>query len=277
MDKIRYRFLLIISLMLLIIIMSVACSGQSQQKRAQSGQGVAQPQREGQAELLISAAASLTVVLDEIINAFQEQYGIHIEVNYGSSGMLQKQIQQGAPVDVFISAGSKQMDELLEQQLVEDVKPLLRNSLIAISASKVNVEYHSLDELLTAINSDHIALGQPETVPAGNYAQQALVAEGIWSSWQDRYVYGKDVRQVLSYVEQGNAQIGFVYATDALSSNAVQVVYRVPEELHEPIEYPIAIVATSKQRDIAQQFLSFMQQAEWRDHYEQSGFQVVAQ
>jgi len=275
MDKIRYRFLLIISLMLLIIIMSVACSGQSQQKRAQSGQGVAQP--EGQAELLLSAAASLNVVLDEIINGFQEQYGIHIEVNYGSSGMLQKQIQQGAPVDVFISAGSKQMDELLEQQLVQDVKPLLRNSLVAISASKVNVEYHSLDELLTAISSDHIALGQPETVPAGYYAQQALTAEGIWSSWQDRYVYGKDVRQVLSYVEQGNAQLGFVYATDALSSNAVQVVYRVPEELHEPIEYPIAIVANSKQRDIAQQFLSFMQQAEWRDHYEQSGFQVVAQ
>lgn len=271
------RFLLTIStcsLMLFILSLSAACSSQSmQQQQVQIGQGAAQGEK--QSELLVSAAASLSVVLDKIITGFEQQYGVNVEVNYGSSGTLQKQIQQGAPVDVFISAGSKQMDELQEQQLVDGVKPLLHNTLVAISAAKVNDQYHSLDELLTSINAKHIALGQPETVPAGYYMQQALVAEHIWSDWEDRYVYGKDVRQVLSYVEQGNAQLGFVYATDAISSSNVQVVYHVPEELHESIEYPIAIVAATKQRDVAQQFLSYMQQADWREHYEQSGFQVV--
>lgn len=280
-----YKGLRSLTVMILIAVLCLACSAPAQTEKEQTenntNAGTKQTDNNTnagaeQAELLISAAASLSVVLDEIIDSFQQQHtGIKVQVNYGSSGTLQQQIEQGAPADLFISAGNKQMNALLEKELVEQVTPLLRNSLVVVSSSPLDERYDSLTALLEAVDGKHIAIGQPESVPAGQYAKQALEAEGIWSQWEDRYVYGKDVRQVLTYVEQGNAELGFVYLSDALSSDIVQTVYTVDASLHDPIEYPVAIVTATEQKDAAELFYNYLQQDEFKASYEQHGFQVV--
>lgn len=269
-----YKGLRSAAAIILIAMLCLACSAPAQKEEKQTGNNA--NAGDEQAELLVSAAASLSVVLDEIIEAFQQQHkGIKVQVNYGSSGTLQQQIEQGAPADLFISAGNKQMNALLEKELVEQVTPLLRNSLVVVSSTGLDEQYDSLADLLEAVDVKHIAIGQPESVPAGQYAKQALESDGIWSQGEDRYVYGKDVRQVLAYVEQGNAELGFVYLSDALSSDIVQTVYTVEESLHDPIEYPMAIVTATEQKEAAQLFYSYLQQAEWKAGYEQHGFQVV--
>lgn len=224
--------------------------------------------------LLLSAAISVNDVMAETIRTFEKEHpDIRVEVNAASSGTLQKQIEQGAPADLFISAGSKHMEQLVEQGMVEQSVPLFGNQLVAISQGELIPSPSSLEDLLIAMNARHIAIGDPDTVPAGQYSKQALEKAGLWTSWQDRYVYGKDVRQVLAYVEQGNAELGFVYRTDAMSSDKVQIVYEV--DVYDPIVYPVAIVSATKEREAAQQFYSYLLEESQKHIYEQYGFQVM--
>jgi len=226
--------------------------------------------------LLLSAAASLSDVMDQVIASFQEEHSyIKIEVNYAASGTLQRQIEQGAPADLFVSAGEKQMAALVEQDLVEQSVPLLRNQLVVVSASELKPQFDTLEQLLIEANASFIALGEPDTVPAGQYAKQALEQQQLWSAWEDHYVFGKDVRQVLAYVEQGNAELGFVYKTDALSTQQVNIVHTVDEEQYDPIIYPLAIVSSTKAPEAAQLFYQYLQQEQLTDTYEQFGFQVA--
>lgn len=228
------------------------------------------------ATLLLSAAVSVNDVMAEIIHSFEKEHpDIKIEVNAASSGTLQKQIEQGAPTDLFISAGTRQMDQLVEQGLVEQTTALFGNKLVAISQAELSPPPSSLDDLLAVVQARHIAIGEPDTVPAGQYSKQALEQAGLWSLWQDYYVYGKDVRQVLAYVEQGNAELGFVYRTDAMSSEKVKIVYELDENQHDPIVYPVAIVSATKEREAAQQFYNYLLEEGQQPIYEQFGFQVM--
>jgi len=228
-------------------------------------------------EILISAAASLSVVMDVIIAQFEAEHSnIVVEVNYGSSGALQKQIEQGAPVDLFVSAGMKQMNTLEEQGLIDMTTPLLINEMVIV-ANKQSVDIGlatdiSLTQLLQQVNPTYIAIGEPDTVPAGQYAEQVLQHEQIWDAWNNQYVYAKDVRQVLNYVEQGNAELGFVYLSDAISSNKVEIIHHIDSETHDPIIYPIAIMKNSKQSEVAKLFFDYLLSEELNVLYEQNGF-----
>lgn len=227
-----------------------------------------------QTTLLLSAAASLSDVMDQVIASFQKEHStIKIEVNYGASGTLQRQIEQGAPADLFISAGEQQMTALVDQGLVKQTVPLLSNQLVVVS--RLDLEAETLEQLLLEANASYITLGEPDTVPAGQYAKQALEHQQLWTVWKDKYVFGKDVRQVLAYVEQGNAELGFVYRTDALSSKQVNIIHTVDEALYDPIIYPLAIVSSTKAPEAAQLFYEFLQQEQLTASYEQFGFKVA--
>lgn len=230
--------------------------------------------------ITLSAAASFSPFLDDMIAQFEEEYS-HIEVlvNYGSSGALQKQIEQGAPIDLFLSAGKLQIDRLHEKELlVEDsIRPIVTNSLVVISEkSKQDQQlspegYHSLQSALLVESGSFIAIAEPETAPAGIYANQALHYEQLWDKLEGLLVYGKDVREALAYVEQGNATRGIVYASDAYSSQKVNVLYRVPAYYHEPILYVGAVIEASKQQTIASQLLNYLLDERWQATYEQNG------
>lgn len=267
---------LYIKLTLFIISLFLLCSCSSSTSKS----------NEKTKTITVSAAASLTSFLDEIIKQFEHEHKhIDVLVNYGSSGSLQRQIEQGAPIDLFLSAGSIQIERLEEKGLVvsDSVKPLLANTLVVIESRANNNTNasthtseskmpHSLKELFNSKQAKYIAIGEPNTVPAGIYARQALQHEKVWEQWEPYFVYGKDVREVLAYVEQGNAELGIVYASNALSSNKVTVLYEMPAELHDPILYIGAIVEASEQQDTATLFLSYLNEIRWKNIYEQHGF-----
>lgn len=226
------------------------------------------------AELLVSAAASLANSLDEIGYLFEQlNDGMTVTYNYGSSGALQHQIEQGAPVDVFLSAGRRQMQNLIEEGFIDHAKSvnLLRNELVVIVPE---VDGESWDDLssLTLSEVQTIAIGEPLTVPAGEYAEEALVAGGIWDTVKRKIVYAKDVRQVLSYVETGNVDAGIVYNSDALSSSKVRIVYRFDAEDHILIEYPLGIVNDSRNPEAAMLYYEFLQSREVLEIFRRYGF-----
>lgn len=272
----RSKITVVCAIFLVIMLVAAGCSADNNQRNAvNAGNEATTPQQTtaGNKEILVSAAASLSVVMDEIIAQFQaEHHDIVVEVNYGSSGTLQKQIEQGAPVDLFISAGMKQMTALEEQELLEITTPLLNNELVVIGNNELLAEPISLEQLLKQTNPTYIAIGEPDTVPAGQYAKQVLQHEQLWDIWAEHYVYAKDVRQVLTYVEQGNAELGFVYLSDAISSNKVNIIHHIDPATYDPITYPVAILKNSKEIEASQLFFDFLLDEERTILYEQNGF-----
>lgn len=263
-----------ITLLLMLFVIS-GCSSQNGTNQASSNDEGNQSNNIGETTtLLVSAAASLSIVMDELIAQFEAEHStIKIEVNYGSSGTLQKQIEQGAPADLFISAGMKQMNALEEQNLVEASTPLLVNEMVVVGQQQyANQSYEDLSQLLEQLAPKYIAIGETETVPAGQYAKQVLENEGLWDTWSDSYVFAKDVRGVLSYVEQGNADIGFVYMSDAISSSEASVIYHIEDQLHDPIIYPATVLSDSHALEAAQLFYQFLQEEQLDELFEQNGF-----
>ncbi|ANS73368.1 molybdenum ABC transporter substrate-binding protein [Paenibacillus yonginensis] len=227
-------------------------------------------------ELTISAAASLTDALKEISQSFEAQHPhIHVNFNFGASGMLQQQIEQGAPADLFLSAASKNMQALLDKQLIDSSQEvnLLNNDLVVVTPLDKGDMVQTLDDLKKP-EVKTVAIGIPESVPAGNYAQEALQAAGLWDSLQSKTVQGKDVRQVLQYVETGNADAGFVYKTDALTSDQVKVAFSVDSSLYKAIEYPIGIVKATKHSREAEAFYQYLQTKEALDVFVKYGFTI---
>ncbi|MUK88154.1 molybdate ABC transporter substrate-binding protein [Ornithinibacillus sp. L9] len=227
-------------------------------------------------ELLISVATSLTEVLQEIVELYEmENPHTTITLNIGSSGTLARQIQQGAPADIFLSADEPSMDLLDDQGLlVSDTRiDFTKNQLILIGDQDSSIEVNSLEELME-YDIDQIAIGNPDSVPAGSYTKSALENSGIWnhSRLQNKLIYAKDVRQVLTYVTSGNAEIGFVYYTDVLLSDQVKQLLSINEDLHEPITYPGSVIATSEQREIANDFLLFLKQEKATQLFKKYGF-----
>ncbi|MDF9842387.1 MULTISPECIES: molybdate ABC transporter substrate-binding protein [unclassified Paenibacillus] len=229
-----------------------------------SGASVATPGLEVQAaakktEIIVSAAASLQDSLDKIAVQYEKQHpDIDLVFNYGASGTLQKQIEQGAPADLFFSAGDKQMKALVDGGLISENKQLLKNQLVLVVPVSSQTKITSITQL-TDKAFKKVAVGQPESVPAGQYAQQSLTAKKVWDTLQSKLVFAKDVRQVLSYVETGNADAGFVYKTDALTSAKVKIALTVGAHVHKAINYPVGIVKESDHQAEARAFYNYVQ------------------
>lgn len=228
-----------------------------------------------QTKLTISAAASLKDALADAESAYkQSRVNVDFENNFGSSGTLATQIDQGAPVDIFLSAAAKSMDELNARGMIiaGTRRNLLKNSLVLIAPLDSPLkDFHGL--MSSAIRV--IAIGDPRTVPAGQYGQEALTALHLYDALKTKLVFGKDVRQVLTYVETGNADAGLVYATDARVSNKVRVVETAPETTHEPIVYPAAVVKGSGNSVAARMFLDFLGSATARAIFQKYGFTIA--
>jgi len=211
-------------------------------------------------ELTVSAAISLKDALDELKQIYTgENPNASIATNYGASGTLQLQIEQGAPVDVFLSAAPKQMDALETKGLLLEGtrRDLLRNEIVLI-VPKDSTQHISSFQDLTRSDVKQVALGEPTAVPAGQYTKEVLTHLGIYEAVSSKAVLGKDVRQVLTYVETGNVDAGVVYATDAQSSSKVRVVTQAPPGSHAPVIYPLAVIKSSKNPVAAKQFADFL-------------------
>lgn len=224
-------------------------------------------------ELTVSAAISLTDALHDIQEIYEKENNVKLTFNFGGSGTLAQQIQQGAPVDVFISANQDWMDTLEEEDaLIDSTRDnVTENSLVLITGKDSSIEYESMEDI-SADDIDQIAIGNPESVPAGNYTKQTLENIDLWNELEDKLILAKDVRQVLTYVESGNADIGFVYASDALTSDQINILTHSESSWHDPITYPGAIISDTKNEDEATEFLNFLFSDEAQKIMEDYGF-----
>lgn len=224
--------------------------------------------------ITVSAAASLQEVLEAIAPTFTTAHpNLSVSYNFGSSGALQQQIDQGAPADVFISAATKQMDALSEKGLIlaSSRQNLVTNRLVLIAPISSQLEITDLNQLKT-VDISHFAIGEFRSVPAGQYAEEALKNLGLLEPLQSKFVFGSSVRSVLSAVESGNAEVGIVYATDAALSDRVRVVVSIPPSVHSPILYPIAVVQNTSHVEAAQTFIQFLTAEPAQNIFEDFGF-----
>lgn len=226
------------------------------------------------AEITVSAAVSLKDAFTEIGRVYETSTGAHVNFNFGASGILQKQIEQAAPVDVFASAGARQMDALAAKGLVraDTRQDFARNELVLIVPADAPTPLDAFDQLARA-DVRKFAIGNPQTVPAGLYAQQALTNLKLWPELQPKLVLAEDVRQVLDYVARGEVEAGIVYRSDvAAAGGKVRSVATAQADWHEPLLYPIAVVQDSKQADAARQFIALVLSAEGQSVLAKSGF-----
>jgi molybdate transport system substrate-binding protein len=210
--------------------------------------------------LTVAVAASLQDAMGQLGPIFERSHpGITVSFNFGGSGMLAQQIERGAPADIFLAAASKPMDELAARELIwNDTRhDLLRNQIVLIAPAG-NIQLNSFADL-TRSSVKLIALGEPGSVPAGDYGRQALESMGLWNALQGKLVLGKDVRQVLTYVETGNADAGIVYATDVRQSQAVRIAAVAPESSHAPVLYPLAVLKETHNASAARAFVAFLE------------------
>ena len=228
------------------------------------------------AEVTVLAAASLTDALGEIIVEYEKDADVTITASYAGSGDLVQQIEGGAPCDIFISASKSNMDQLEEGGYLnaDTRKDLLINTLTLIATAET-ADAVTMDTL-TSDAVGTIAIGEPETVPAGKYASQVFENMGITADLEGKVVYAKDVRAVLSYVESGDADCGFVYRTDAmlLNEEAGVIIGDVDTALHDAIVYPAAILADAPEEDAAADFFEFVQSDFAKDVFTKYGFTV---
>jgi molybdate transport system substrate-binding protein len=225
--------------------------------------------------LLVSAAASLKEALEEVKPLYeQSQPNIKINYNFGASGALQQQIEQGAPADIFISAAKKQVDALEKKGLlVPGTRANLANNRLVLIVPKGTVGITSFYNLTDA-KVKKIAVGEPRSVPAGQYAEQVFKKLGIFEKVKPKLVLANNVRQVLAAVESGNADAGLVYATDAKISDKVKVVVTADDKFHSPIVYPMVVLKSSKNISAAKEFVEFLSGSQVKAVLKKYGFIV---
>lgn len=210
-------------------------------------------------EITVSAAASLTGAFTDIKTAFEKAHpGITVHTNFAASNPLLKQMEEGAPVDVFASADQETMDKALAKKLID---PATRtnfalNDLVMIVPADTKNAPADLKALL-APEVQRIAVGNPDSVPAGRYAREALTTAGLWETLQPKYIFGASVRQALDYVSRGEVDAGFVYRTDALSAGDKVRIATVVDG-HKPVSYPIAVATTGSNAKDAALFAAFV-------------------
>jgi molybdate transport system substrate-binding protein len=251
--------------MVFIVLAGVGC-GSNQEQPTNAAESV---------NLTISAAASLQDAAEELKAMYtKDNPNVTITYNFGSSGTLQKQIEEGAPADLFISAGKKQMDALAEKDLIieDSRKDLVGNDLVLIAGKDSTLA--GFDEL-TSNKVGKISIGEPESVPAGKYAQEALTNMGLWDALQPKIVLAKDVRSVLTYVETGNVDAGLVYHSDALMGKNIKEVAIASDDTHKPIVYPIAIIKDTKNQTATKAFANFLSGSEAGQVFTKYGFKTL--
>jgi molybdate transport system substrate-binding protein len=227
-------------------------------------------------DVTLSVAVSLKEATEELGRSFMAaRPGVTLRYNFGASGDLQKQIEAGAPVDVFLSAAQRQMDDLEKQNLIVPAsrQAFARNVLVVIKPADSRIDITKPADLLEA-RVGRIVIGSPKTVPAGQYAEESLRALGLWDRLQPKLVFSENVRQALDYVARGEVDAGFVYTTDAASrAQGVKEAFRPPDNSYRPVIYPGAVVAASKQAALAQAFLDLLGGPEGRAVLGRFGFQ----
>lgn len=259
----------VMGLVLGLTMGAVGCSNGSEDKKDDSAK------KDEIVTLNVSAAASLQEAMVELEEKFKEvEPNVKLELNLGSSGSLQQQIEQGAACDVFISAGQKQMTALADKDLLLDGtnKTLLTNDLVLVTGE--DKEIKDLDTLATD-KVEKLAIGDPESVPAGKYAKEVLDNTKLYDKVENKLVLAKDVKEVLSWVQKGNADVGFVYLSDATGVDDVDVVLTTDDDSHSEIAYPVAVLKDSKQAKVAQQFEDFLLSDKAQNILEKHGFNKV--
>ncbi|WP_243361477.1 molybdate ABC transporter substrate-binding protein [Fundidesulfovibrio terrae] len=233
--------------------------------------GAAAPLRA--ADLTVSAAASLTNAFQELKPLFEKANpGVNVLFNFAASGPLLKQIEAGAPVDVFASADQETMDQAASKKLMAEGtrKDFVANSLVMITPSDSKLGLKQVKDL-TGAPVARIAVGNPDSVPVGRYTRDSLTKDGLYETLKPKFVQGESVRQVLDYVSRGEVQAGFVYMTDAMiAKDKVSVAATMGG--HAPITYPIAVVAASANKDMAAKFTAFVLSAEGQAVLAKYGF-----
>ncbi|WP_404323227.1 molybdate ABC transporter substrate-binding protein [Cytobacillus firmus] len=258
----KKQYLFFFSLMVLFLSLA-GCQSKNtgEEQRDAAGEKV---------ELTISAAASLQDALTEIEARFEKEHpNVLISFNFGASGSLQQQISQGAPADLFFSAAEDKFDKLVNDGLIEEKNgiDLVGNELVLVvpKGSKIK-SFHDLTE------ADKFSIGTPESVPAGKYAKELLEKIDIWNNIEEKVVYAKDVRQVLTYVETNNVDAGIVYKTDALISEKVNIVDTAEENTHDPIIYPLGVIKDTSHPEEAKLFYDYLQNEKSMDIFKEYGF-----
>jgi molybdate transport system substrate-binding protein len=226
-------------------------------------------------KITLAAAASLETVMEEqIIPAFEEEYNVEVEGVYDASGKLVTQIENGLAADVFISAGVAQMTTLVDEGYVEE------NNVVDLLENKVVLIVPADDDTVTGWDDltslDTIAIGDPDSVPAGQYAKEALTNMGIYDEILPKASLGSNVTEVLSWVANKSAQAGIVYATDAAQSSDVKIVATVEDGMLEtPVIYPAAALEDSAHKEAAQNFIDFLKKDPAKGYLEEAGFIIL--
>ncbi|MBE5063168.1 molybdate ABC transporter substrate-binding protein [Lachnospiraceae bacterium DSM 108991] len=267
--------LLAVSMSVCLLAAGVTGCSSSQEDSADQTAEENTSETEGEeTEILVAAAASLEYAYEEeLIPMFEEENPeVTVKGTYDSSGKLQTQIEEGLEADVFMPAATQQMDALTEEGFVdgESVTDLLENQIVLITSAENEL---GLAEFTDITKADTIAIGDPASVPAGQYAQEALTSLGIWDEVLAKSSLGINVTEVLNWVAEGSAQAGIVYATDAATTDNVKVIAQAPEgSLAEPAIYPVGLVSASAHQEEAQAFLDFLQSDEAMAVFEAYGF-----
>lgn len=216
----------------------------------------------GAQELTLSVAISMKEAIEELGRTFsQSRPGVVLRYNLGASGDLGKQIEAGAPVDVFVSAAARQMDELETRGLLVpgSRRVFARNVLVAVQPADSAFDLARPSDLLDA-RVKRIVIGNPKTVPVGQYTEESLRALGLWARLTEKLVFAENVRQALDYVARGEVDAGFVYATDvrAARPGRVKESFRPAEDTYRPVVYPVAVINDSKHKALAQAFIELL-------------------
>ena len=227
-------------------------------------------------DILVLAAASLTDVLTELANNYKTETGTTVTFSFASSGALQTQIEAGSPADIFFSAAQKQMDALQEKDLIDTDtrKDLLKNKVVLISPNNSTLNIKSFTDMTNA-NVTKMGLGEPKSVPVGQYSEEILSNLSILDTVKQKAIYGSDVRNVLSWVRTGEVDCGIVYATDAQIANDINIIAEAPEGTHKKVIYPIAIVKSSANKEEAKKFIDYISNDKAAEAFKNYGFTVI--
>ena len=237
--------------------------------------------RAHETEIVVFAAASLKNVLNDVVLGFRADTGKSVIASYAASSLLAKQIESGAPADLFISANPGWMDYLEQRELIKpwSRSDLLSNRLVLIAPAVNRTQRLVIAPgfpLRTALGDGRLAMADPATVPAGMYGKAALENLGVWRGVSDRIAAAENVRAALLLVARGEAPLGIVYATDAAVEPGVRVIGSLPGETHPPIIYPIGLTSTSENPGAAA-LLVYLRCVHAHAYFQKAGFRVVAQ
>ncbi|MBO7913896.1 molybdate ABC transporter substrate-binding protein [Vibrio splendidus] len=226
-------------------------------------------------KLRVYAASSMTNAVNLLVEEFEKDHSVDVIPVYASTSSLVRQIERGAPADIFISANEKWMTHLVDRQLVssDNVTNLCENELVLISPKEtpISLDLANGDQWAKLLTNERLAVGNTMSVPAGIYAKEALETLGVWDDVKTRLAPSNNVRMALALVERSEAKLGIVYKTDALLSKEVNLVSTFPSNLHTPIRYPVAKLSD---KVVAEEFYTFLNSEKAKNTLNSFGFEV---